>query len=502
MPLNIYDLAQLYGDLKNASRDVVRDYDCRGDGKPGGGANIANAATDAAMSGGGIVYLPPGNYRAKNLPQYAGVYYMGAGRGATTVTLEDNANTDLFAAQTSLINLGAGPGTGPAGSLYNFGIMNMTLDGNKANQSGGTSYPLRFYGYGYTLQNLYIRNGYSGGVLADWNGGAASPGNDSMEATWSDIKIHDNNGIGLETGGPHDSQFRHLIEYNSGSHGVHIAPNATALQFLNSHVWNIPQGQNAVGWLVEAGYCQFMNCESEKTDGMSVALLASECRWDGHIFDAGATNSSNGMQLGQTAGNTPYPGMIKQSGGLTTAVVCGGCVITSFFDYCGLSNGALWFANSGGGNVIQATIFQTAGSGITGTPNPQDSFLIYVKGLTPDGTLGKSGGMQLASSANNGMIMYDQAGNQFFKISPASQKFLLGNSGTFRGFSDAFFSTQTFMLNAANGSLQLGNSSTLYSGSGVPASGLGANGDFYFRQDTTASPHIYKKISGTWTTIV
>jgi hypothetical protein len=45
--------------------------------------------------------------------------------------------------------------------------------------------------------------------------------------------------------------------------------------------------------------------------------------------------------------------------------------------------------------------------------------------------------------------------------------------------------------------------SSLYSGSGVPAAGLGINGDYYFRSDTpgTANQRIYVKSAGSWTGI-
>src|SRR5258706_1682415 len=224
---------------------------------------------------------------------------------------------------------------------------------------------------------MVIKNGYSGGALSDWNGGAASPGNDSMEARWADINIHDCGGISLQVGGPHDSQFKTVIVYNTTSHGIHIAPNAAALQFTNSHVWNIAQGVNAVGWLVEAGYCQMLNCESERADGMSVALIAPECRWDGHIFGASGGLTSNGLRLGQAAGQTPYPGQIQQSAGVTTAVIASANVVTGIFDYCELSHGAIWFANSGGSNMITATIYQQNGNAITGTPSALDTFLIH-----------------------------------------------------------------------------------------------------------------------------
>jgi hypothetical protein len=42
----------------------------------------------------------------------------------------------------------------------------------------------------------------------------------------------------------------------------------------------------------------------------------------------------------------------------------------------------------------------------------------------------------------------------------------------------------------------------LLAGTGVPAAGLGANGDYYFRQDGAATAHIYFKSAGAWAGLV
>lgn len=65
--------------------------------------------------------------------------------------------------------------------------------------------------------------------------------------------------------------------------------------------------------------------------------------------------------------------------------------------------------------------------------------------------------------------------------------------------------TGTLYLNAL--SVEVNNVpllSGLYHGSGVPASTLGNNGEYYFRSDTptTANQRIYVKVAGAWTGIV
>jgi hypothetical protein len=73
-------------------------------------------------------------------------------------------------------------------------------------------------------------------------------------------------------------------------------------------------------------------------------------------------------------------------------------------------------------------------------------------------------------------------------------------------YRDVANSLRTDDLFTALGGVSPGNGSVvggkLFSGSGVPSSGLGANGDFYFRTDTpgTSGQRIYIKSAGAWVT--
>jgi hypothetical protein len=240
--------------------NVCEDFGAIGDGITDDSAAFNNAINAlVAEFGGGKLVVPAGTFLiGSTIKMASSVHLVGAGIDATVLLLKAGVNVDLVNFGTvANINLSAAVGTGSTGGAFNFSIQDLTLDGNKANQSGA-SYCLRGYGYGYIVHNARIRNAFTDGVLVDWNGGAASPGNDSMESHWSNVKIHDCGGTGLRIGGPHDSNFVNLQSFANGQHGIHIAPNGTALQFTNCHVWNI--AANQVGWLIYAGYSLFYNC--------------------------------------------------------------------------------------------------------------------------------------------------------------------------------------------------------------------------------------------------
>jgi hypothetical protein len=421
----------------------VLDFGAKGDGTSDDTAAITAALS--AASSGGEVYFPVGTYITTTQTLAAKVHLRGAGIEATTIKLKNSTNADLFSAQTGSINLSAAFGAGSAGSLYNFGIYDMTLDGNKANQSSGTSYPLRFYGYGYILQNLRVKNGRSGGILSDWNGGSNSPGQDSMEAQWSNIKVHDCGGIGIQVGGPHDTQMTQVISYLNGSHCFHFAPNSTGMLLEQCHAWGPPASVSAVGFLVESGLAQFTNCLAEGSDFVNVALLANQCNWfSGSIFGAGVFTCT-GLQIGQAAGSTPIPSQINQSAGVTTAVGVSGCVMVTNFSRCEGTNGTINFVNDQG-NMIIGQCYITAGNAIGGNVGATMLWL-RVNGATIDGSRGRGGALLFNGSAFSAVTFTDSAtGNDVFNINTNAFRFEMVNNTEIKGYSDNY-STVKYRIN-------------------------------------------------------
>jgi hypothetical protein len=109
--------------------DLYRDYGLNGTGSSDV-SSIVQAAIDAASSlGGGLIVAPPGTLFVKALSLPDNVTIAGAGRGATTFKLPNGANTYMFANSSYVRDL----------SFVNTfgGLRQLTLDGNKANNSSG-----------------------------------------------------------------------------------------------------------------------------------------------------------------------------------------------------------------------------------------------------------------------------------------------------------------------------------------------------------------------------
>jgi hypothetical protein len=428
-----------YQSLTEPFIDVKRDFHAQGDGATDDSVAINAAVTAAANNfGAGTVYFPPGTYLCKSTITMLGqVHLKGAGIEASVIKLASSVNADLISSGTASINLGASFGSGSTGGIYNWSMQDLTLDGNKAGQSSGTSYCIRIYGYGYILDRVRIRNGYTGGALFDWNGGNTSPGQDQAQAQFNDVIVHDNNGIGLELGGPHDSQFLNIVTFNNGSHGLHVAPNATACIFANVRSSAVPSGVSAVAILIEANNCLFISCVAQDSDTAQVVILANQVTWIGFAYGGSGNATTAGIQIGQAAGNTPYSGSLNQSGGNTTAVTPLSCYIEGVLLNNNGTNGQIWLANDGGNNNLRIASQQASGKVIAGTIATTSSIQASMSGLTADGTTGKGGIFRIAQLANQALLVSDKT-NDIVNVNTNSKRAEFVNGTILRLYTDAY----------------------------------------------------------------
>lgn len=479
--------AMFFPDSQHLVADI-RDFG----GLPGASGTVNSAAYSNAQtalgSAGGVMYFGPGTYQLNANTLLANIYHVGEGVNATLVQLANGQNADLFSAQVSSINPAAASGTGIKGTLANFGFKDMTIDGNKANQSG-TSYPLRFYGYAYRLENVVVRYGLSGGIYSDWNGSGNIASSDNMESSWSNVTVHDCGGENIKFSGPHDTQMKNIRSFNidglTHSHLFHVCPNATGLQVSNIHCYGAYGGTTVCG-LVETGYCQFSNAEFESTDFYCVVLLQPSTQFYGHCF----ASTGGGIKLGQDAGETPIVGQILQSAGVTTYSAITNSRIDAVFDSVSGSAGCFKFPTGGAAteNFLTARCNLASGVVYSGYADPTNEMHMVQTGLTPDGSTTKGGLQNFTSKANIGYnVQYNY--NDAFNVNPYSNRRIeLPNGAYIQTYSDAY-STST---------------SALRFGSGAPSNGTGANGDFYFRVDTpgTVNQRLYVKSAGSWSGIL
>lgn len=460
-------------------------------------ASIAAVRSAANKAGGGLVYYQAGTYITGNQPLYNSVHDKGAGWEATILQLKAGANTDMFSFNTAGINLGAGFGGGSNNGVAWWSISDMTLDGNRANQTAGPSYLLRFVGYGYYLQNLHIRNGFSGGVQFDWN--PSAPPTHYNDTRMNNVVITDCNGIGLEHNSS-DGAWVNVLVGVTGSHNAHFCLNGGATNMTNCHFWGPATGTSSVCLLDESSYGVYNNCQFESSDTVQLVLLGTNASVVGGRIFSGGVGTPTGIQLGQPAGGTPYASQLKVSAGLTQNNLAFFHFLDTSIDDCTGANGALWLSNQQQ-NRIKLRVSQNAGTGtyFTGTFGSSDAD-IHGFGITPDGSAGKGGIFRPVTNSHSG-IQFTDGINEFFRVDTNGQFVATPNNIPIIQYSD-FYSTVAAQFN--NGSLKFDANSTLFSVNGAPGAGLGNNGDFALRVDTpgTVNQRLYVKSAGTWSGIL
>lgn len=455
----------------------VKQYGALGDGVTNDTTaiqNTINAAAGGVVNGtntaGGVVYLPPGVYVHSGLVLYNCIHLLGAGMDASILYLANGSNTHSISGYNTSSLIGGST----TGGIYDWSVRNLTINGNKSNQST-TGMGIRVYGKDAILEGLRIWNTYSDGIRMDWNGTGTSYSGHGMEVQVSNCKVHDTGGAGVNWTGPFSSQFTNVICYLTGSVGFYFGPHATGIQCSNCHAKNVGA---APAFLIEGTGATFTNCIAEGSPSMQLVLLANNVSWRGGSIASEGVSSNNvgGAQIGQQAGLTPYAYSSFQSAGLTTAVAVTGCCIESLFLSCEGSNGSCFLANDGGDNSIRGpVVLSGANSSLVFTGTLATSSLLHLMvggAVAADGTGGKGGWFHVANNAIKAFTITD-TGTELFNLDTWNWKFELPNAVKFRQYSDAY-GTRTLEL--SGGTILYGESGSapaLATSGTITTSGVG-----------------------------
>jgi hypothetical protein len=317
----------------------------------------------AATAGGGRVQLRAGTYLVTGLTLKTGVWLIGEGYEATVVRLADAANAHVI----KTLAFSTLTGTSNTSTPYNFAIERMTIDGNKANQSG-VVHGVAIYGYGYTLRQVAIRNCKGVGLWSEWSSSSLGAVADQLEAFVDHFKIHNCDGVsalsvqgggttsatGMVWIGPHDSKIRDGILYYNGTPGG-VGSGAVVLDFPTDsnangtevdsiHVWgNDPGGAgggydtgirvNGSGITVGSG----VEVESAPVAGVYFTVGGNRC--DARVYHVGTTYRATGKGVVLASGVSAITGAIRVEN-------CGG--------------GALDVSTGGGGRDLRVNAVYTA----------------------------------------------------------------------------------------------------------------------------------------------
>jgi hypothetical protein len=278
----------------------VKDYGATGDGATDDTTAIRAAIGDVHTQGGGIVFFPAGVYVTQILTIYDRMTFMGEGIGASRVMLKTGSNTDLVVSDTFTANYAAGSALGPG---Y-FGLKDICLDGNRANNATG-GYCYRVYGYAHHAHGARFKDGKAGGVFSSWG---SFNWQENMEAHWSDFTISNCQGDGLHWEGPHDSVFADFEIWALSAtmtNAIRTTGNAIGENFNQGHTW----GNHVVGWNMSKVF-KAVNCEAEGAQDVNVWCKDHQCTWTGGwIYGTAGAGSNNATEIGVRFGDAAGSGV-------------------------------------------------------------------------------------------------------------------------------------------------------------------------------------------------
>lgn len=213
---------------KDAADYVVSSAD-----EAAGNADVAIQAAVASLpTNGGSVYLMEGTYTIDTaLLLNSNTTFTGAGRNSTIIKLKSAYNASI-----NLFNIDSG-----FNYRNNIVIKDLTIDGNKANQTAGTQYGIYFYRLGnqttttvgFSVNNVYIKDMRSNGMFIEQsanskisnsyfmtNGGAGIYENSSSSRnSFTNNTSRENGGIGIDSEGSYDIISDNFSQGNT-SHGI------------------------------------------------------------------------------------------------------------------------------------------------------------------------------------------------------------------------------------------------------------------------------------------
>lgn len=367
--IQLYSLGPITGSGSTAAATVIVDA-------PTGVAATDTAAVTAAQNtlrtaGGGTLVFRAGTYviNKDTLIVETAWHIKGQGQNATVIKLANTQNGTLFKSVNYTTALAAANGGGP----YLWSLSDLTLDGNKANQTSGIG--IQIYGFAFRIENVYIRDCKGLGIDSRWQSGSAFFGLGSLplEPVLRSVYVFTCDGGGIYWTNNDSSFDRVYVAYCGPSTtagataiGIEIAAGGQGLEATSCHVYG---NQHKYAWKLSATLCMLSQCQGEGAQDAQVLVTGNQLSIQGgSYFAAGSYGTAKGIQIGD---GTIYPDLVD--------------VNTQILNTTG---GALYAASEGSAPKYNLSIYLNSGTVFTGTPNPARKITYNLSGAATVGTPG------------------------------------------------------------------------------------------------------------------
>ncbi|TPG94608.1 type I secretion C-terminal target domain-containing protein [Pseudomonas caspiana] len=212
----------------------VQNFGAKGDGITDDTAAIQSAIDAAAAAGGGQVYIPTGTYIVSGgeepsdgcLMLKSNVYLYGDGMGKSTVKVADGSDTKI----TGVIRSAYGEET------HDFGVSNLTIDGNRDNTTGKVD--------GWFNGYIPGQEGYDSNVtldsveIKDCSGYGFDPHEQTVNMVIKNSVSHGNGLDGFVADFLSDSTFENNVAYDNDRHGFNVVTSTHDFTLTNNVAYN------------------------------------------------------------------------------------------------------------------------------------------------------------------------------------------------------------------------------------------------------------------------
>lgn len=295
-------------------------------------AAIQAAIDTAATAGGGFVTLLAGTYRISTpLLMKTGVHLRGQGHTVTILKLADAANCDVISnVGFSTLTL-TGANTWQGSGIWDWGLRDLTIDGNRANQTG-VSWGIRVYAYAWTWVNVRVRNCFTDGIWTEWGplSGDVPATEDGSESTAISVTSHHNGRHGWLHLGPSDCRLSDILCFKNGAAGGLTSIGFWGLQDQYSNLLPTAVAMNGTAATGFTGTFQ-VNGPTELYASTGVLFVTTSTGTATMTYTGKTTSAFTGCTVTSGSGNFQTANAVKTT---TQKFVTNGLQISKMHSWC------------------------------------------------------------------------------------------------------------------------------------------------------------------------
>lgn len=293
---------------------------------------INEAIKAASEAGGGIVWVPIGEFTTSKVTMRSKVILRGAHPEFSVLKLKNSANSNLL----ETLNFGTS-------SQDFYGIENLTFNGNKANNASGGK-GIASDGRRCFIRNVRVFNCKTDGIYHQKTSANIAASEGGHESLISDFYIWGCEGNGLVAS---ELDTHYTNGYCIGNTKANILkPSSTGpAVFTNVHGW----GACEYAWKVEDS-SYMSGCSAEGASKAQVYIGFAVVDWKGgQVFRAGTPENVCGFELASESSGLFFDGYVEGTG---------------------TAGGFKFVEGAGANSRIKATFYDSAGGpAVTGKPN-------------------------------------------------------------------------------------------------------------------------------------